>query len=265
MKQIKVYIASFFFLIGFTGCENDITNSGIPPLLSFDTVKIALYIDDAVWPNCQINTERKLKEIGLPYTVINRDTILSGGLFSYSVLLMPGGRPDLYEQNMGQFGHMIIRDYISRGGGYIGICGGAYLAARTNVWRGWAGEPRVYYSYPGYLRIFNGIADGPIEDFAPTYLSSNCIIKINSSEHPIINDLPASISYVYDHGPVFIIDDDSNAIILGVSGQNKPMLLTTLYGNGRIFLTSGHPEAVNSTSSINLIKNAILWCSKQNM
>ncbi|MBN1398962.1 MAG: ThuA domain-containing protein [Bacteroidetes bacterium] len=265
MKQRLIYyILITSTIIGLAACKDNSTDPNNLPLLTFDTVKVALYIDDAVWPNCQSNTKNKLKEIGLPYTVINKDTILSGGLLSYSVLLMPGGKPDLYEQNLGQLCATIIRDYISRGGGYIGICGGAFLAARTNVWRGWAGEPRVNYSYSGFLRIFNGIADGPIEDFAPTYINSNCIIKIDSSEHPILKNLPASFSCVYDHGPMFVTDNDPNAVILGVSGQSKPMLVTTLYGNGRIFLSSGHPEAMNSASCTSLIINAILWCSKQN-
>lgn len=167
-----------FIIFVFTACKDNSTDPDELSLLTFDTVKIALYIDDAVWPNCKIYTENKLKEIGLPYSIINRDTIITGGLISYSVLLMPGGKPGLYEQNLGPLCALIIRDYVSRGGGYIGICGGAYLAARINVWRGWAGEPRTYYSYSGLLGIFKGTADGPIEDFAPSYYNSNCTIKI---------------------------------------------------------------------------------------
>lgn len=232
--------------------------------MTFDSIQIALYLDNAVWPNCKVFTENKLKAIGLPYHIINQDTILKGDLDQYSVLFMPGGRPDLYERNLGQAGLKTIQNYVSRGGGYIGICGGAYLAARTNVWRGWAGEPRTVHRYQGRMGIFKGIADGPIEDFAPTYQDFNCGVNIIKPDHPVTNGLPETFSYLYDHGPALITADDPEAIEIGKSVKGDHILImVTQYHHGRVFLTSGHPEVINSQVCRDLIKNAILWCSKQ--
>ncbi|MBN2274571.1 MAG: hypothetical protein JXK95_09585 [Bacteroidales bacterium] len=266
MLNIITHIALITcIIIGLTNCDDDSENQYDTSLITFDSIKIALYIDDAVWPNCKLYTETKLKEIGLPYTVINKDTILKGNLIFYSVIIIPGGKPDLYEQNLEQEGLNIINNYVSRGGGYIGICGGTYLAAQTNIWRGWAGEPRTFFSYTGMLNIFKGTADGPIEDYAPTYKDYNCGVKIINKEHPVTNDLPDTIYYLYDHGPMLIKEDDPNAIDLGKSLKgDKVLILTTQYKNGRIFLTSGHPEVMSSKACEELIENAIVWCSKLN-
>lgn len=254
-------------IIGLASCDDDLRNQYDSSLITFDTISIALYIDDAVWPDCKLYTENKLKETGFPYTIINTDTVLKGNLIYYSVLIMPGGKPDLYEKNLGQEGLNIINNYVSRGGGYIGICGGAYLAAQTNIWRGWAGEPRTFFSYSGMLNIFEGTADGPIEDFAPTYKDFHCGIQIINKEHPIANDLPDTIYYLYDHGPMLIKkEDDPNTIDLGKSLKgDKVLIITTQYKSGRIFLTSGHPEVMSSKVCEVLIKNAIMWCSKLNI
>jgi glutamine amidotransferase-like uncharacterized protein len=180
MRKLNIitYLILITFIIGFTDCEDDSSNLYDSSLITFDSIRIALYIDDAAWPIYKVYTENKLNEIGLPYTIINKDTILKDSLIYYSVLIIPGGRPDLYEQNLRQEGLNIINNYVSRGGGYIGICGGAYLAANINVWRGWAGEPRIVNSYSGMLNIFKRTADGPIEDYAPTYKDFDCGVKI---------------------------------------------------------------------------------------
>ncbi|MBN2424731.1 MAG: hypothetical protein JXR46_05700 [Calditrichaceae bacterium] len=232
--------------------------------LAYDSVRIALYIDDAVWPNCKTYTENILKKIGLPYRIVNADSVLNNRLLYYSVLIMPGGRPDLYEQNLGRDGLDIINNYVSRGGGYIGICGGAFLAAQNNIWRGWAGEPRICLRYNGQLGIFTGAADGPIEEFAPDYQDFNCGINIIEKDHFITSEINETIYYLYDHGPMFLLSDNSVDLALGNSvNGNKTLLLVTQYNNGRIFLSGGHPEVSSDPMCTILVEKAIIWCSKQ--
>jgi len=258
---------SFFILLIYLSafnCKKSSTELDDRSLLGFDSVKAALYISDAVWPNCKINTENILKKTGISYGIINMDSILAGSLIDYSVLIMPGGRPDLFESELGQSGSKRIREYVSRGGGYIGICGGAFIASENNVWRGWAGEPRVYYTYPGMLSLFKGTADGPVEDFTPDYQDFNCGIKTVNKDHFILSGLDDAFTYLYDHGPMFSSSADSNEIPLGMSiNGEKILILATQYNNGRVFLTGGHPEVSNDPNCANLFKNAVIWCSKQ--
>jgi glutamine amidotransferase-like uncharacterized protein len=190
--------------------------------------------------------------------------IAQGKLDNYSVLIMPGGRPDLYMQNLGYNGINEIRDYVGRGGGYIGICGGAYIAAENNVWRGWAGEPRSYASYP-MIGIFDGTADGPVADFAPSYQDFHCKVKIADNNHPVSAGLPDTVEYLYDHGPMFLFQNAANKAVLGTSVRgNKNFIICSEYYNGRVFLTSGHPEVDDSKITWAMMINAFKWCSRIN-
>jgi glutamine amidotransferase-like uncharacterized protein len=264
-KRKKAFLTIIIPLwtIGLLTCVNDSDDRYGTAELTFDKVKVALYIDDAVWPDCVVNTEYMLHRTGLPYAVIHNDTLFKGELPSFSVLVMPGGRPDLLERSLGREGLSRIRNYVARGGGYIGICGGAFLAARDNIWRGWADEPRKVETYTGRLGIFPGRADGPLGEFAPTYQDFSCELRIINQEHPVTRSLPPTFRYLYDHGPMFITDNDPNAVTLAttVPGGNTLIIITT-YEKGRLFLTGGHPEATHNLTCTTLMKNALLWCSR---
>lgn len=274
----RILIIIFFrvliiFTFGIFSCKTDSSSIytsqdylEITKPLFFDSVIVALYISDAGWADCKTHTIIMLDELEINYVEINRDDILQGCLKNYSVLFLPGGRPDFYYNDLGVEGLDLIKNYVQMGGGYIGICGTGYLAAETNIWRGWAGDPRVYQRYhSGLLGIFSGTADGPIEDFAPSYRDLVCEIEIQNNSHPMNSGLPDTVTYVYDHGPMFIIEDDTNDVILGrsVKGDNV-IIMCTQYYDGNIFLSSGHPEFDDTKTTWLMISNAVEWCSKFN-
>ena len=45
------------------------------------------------------------------------------------VLVMPGGRDKPYQENLSGKGIEIIKNFVKRGGSYLGICAGAYFAS----------------------------------------------------------------------------------------------------------------------------------------
>ena len=93
------------------------------------SVKVCVYLDYGVFDACKTNTVNMLNEMQCNYIAINRDSILSGALDHYNLLLMPGGDMWQYNSYLSTAGMAKIRNYVCRGGGYIGICGGAYFAA----------------------------------------------------------------------------------------------------------------------------------------
>jgi glutamine amidotransferase-like uncharacterized protein len=244
-------------LILFISCENaDLARD----TSELKNIHIGLYIDNGT---AGINeVESMLNQLGYYYSTINKDTILTSNLSNYDIILFPGGDMWVYKSYLSSSGVQKINDYVRLGGGYIGICGGSYFAAKKIVWRGWADEPRQYFTNTG-LGIFSGIADGPIEDYAPSYQDNNCKVII-SQNHPITNDMPLQIDYLYSFGPKFIIEDSSGVSILGKSASgNNSVVLAVQYELGRLFLTSLHPEFDNDKSSWKMISNAILWCSNK--
>ena len=229
----------------------------------FDTkelgnVHIGLYVDKGATNIDKV--EDMLKQLNCCYTPINKDSILQDFLDHFDVILFPGGDMWEYKNHLSDYGMQNIIHYIQHGGGYIGICGGSYFAAEKIIWRGWANEPRQYLTNNG-LGLFHGTADGPLEDFAPSYQKYNCKVNIENC-HPITINIQKKLEYLYSYGPKFVISDSSNITVLGYSNTgNHSMILAIEHQNGKVFLTALHPEFDSDKSSWEMISNAILWCS----
>jgi glutamine amidotransferase-like uncharacterized protein len=263
-------ITWILFLLAFIlcGCKKEESTAPFDPLPNYKLddagssgIKICVYLDNGVFDVCKTYTVQMLNEMKCNYTPVNRDSILHGALNHYNLLLMPGGDMWAYASYLQNSGMTKIKDYVKQGGGYIGICGGAYFAANLIIWRGWANQPREYSSILG-LTLFSATADGPIEDFAPTYVDSKCQIAIVQKENPIASNLPDIIEPYYDHGPKFLFIDTLNISTIGrtVNG-NKRIIVSFRCGLGKVFLTGAHPERDDSHVSWIMVKNAFKWCS----
>jgi hypothetical protein len=60
--------------------------------------------------------------------LITPDALLEDGLRSFDVVLFPGGSHRQQSLALGREGREMIRQFVADGGGYVGICAGAYLA-----------------------------------------------------------------------------------------------------------------------------------------
>lgn len=250
-------IAILLLIAGIVSCGNDDQGTETSAL---NQIHIGLYTDNGAGSTAEV--ESMLTQLGCYFSAINRDTILSGNLGNYDILLFPGGDMWVYKSHLTAAGVEKIREFVQLGGGYIGICAGSYFAAEKIIWRGWAGEPRQYFTNTG-LGLFSGTADGPVEDFAPLYQDYDCKVNINRN-HPVTSDSPLQIDYLYSFGPKFIIADSSGVTILGRSTTgNNTVVMAVQYEHGRVFLTGLHPESDSDKSSWKMMKKAILWCSNK--
>lgn len=250
-------IAILLIIAGSLSCGKNDPN---PDTSELSNIHIGLYVDNGAAGIDEV--ESMLGQLGCFYSAINKDTILTGNLSNYDIILFPGGDMWVYRSYLSNTGVQKIKEFVQLGGGYIGICGGSYFAADNIIWRGWADEPRQYFTNTG-IGLFHGTADGPIDDFAPLYQDTNCKININRN-HPITSDSPQQIDYLYSFGPKFIISDSSGVSVLGttVTGNNT-VVLSVQCEQGRVFMTSLHPEFDDDKTSWVMIKNAILWCSEK--
>lgn len=65
---------------------------------------------------------------------IMADEIRQGKLEAVKVLIHPGGSGSAQGRSLGPEGREQIREFVQRGGGYLGICAGAYLATCDYDW-----------------------------------------------------------------------------------------------------------------------------------
>ena len=73
-----------------------------------------------------------LAQRGLPVSVVTAEEIRGNALGGAGLLLVPGGWPSLKLSALGEKGAARVRDFVSAGGYYVGLCGGAGLALSVN-------------------------------------------------------------------------------------------------------------------------------------
>lgn len=86
--------------------------------------------------------------------LLTRDWMESCGL-----VVMPGGRDLPYVAKLHGKGNERIRDFVSGGGGYLGLCAGGYYGASSINFA--PGNPQLEVVGPRELGFFPGVAEGP--------------------------------------------------------------------------------------------------------
>ncbi len=179
-----------------------------------------------------------------------------GGLniSAYDVLVFPGGSGSGQSKGIGAAGLKNVREFVKQGGGYVGICGGAYLACSNFTWS---------------LGILNAgtVSDKwrrghALLDLEPTLAGQQWLgdvkstFKVRYHNGPILTaahrtDIPA-----YNVVTVFKTEIAEYGSPAGVQ-VNSPAHVISTYGKGRVFISSPHPE--NTPGLENFIPRGILW------
>jgi hypothetical protein len=73
-----------------------------------------------------------LRDLGFAFDLLTSVTVRNQTLNNYQVLFVPGGWAGLKSESLGADGREELRRYVSRGGAYLGICGGAGLALQVD-------------------------------------------------------------------------------------------------------------------------------------
>jgi len=234
---------------------------------------IAIYSDEGVWDESVTASTKMFQWMGYTVKLLNADYINREELKNFNILCVPGGDMYQYAQDISPEGKDNIKNFVSNGGGYIGICGGAYFASEKVVWQ----ESELPMTP---LRLFSGTAKGPIDGIVTYPDYGMCEVNIMNSTHPVTISEPDSMWVLYYWGPLFLLDKDANLVILGSYNKgNQPVMLASDYGKGRVFLIGTHPEIEENSdrdgvnfgnelddkgSDWDLMKKATLWCLKEN-
>ena len=194
------------------------------------------------WPGLLPAVGRGIENCGHLPLAIRFQEVKDGRLTTanFKVVTFPGG--DAYGYKMGITGYESgIRNFISAGGSYYGICAGAFYAASTVVWSGKS------TTYP--LAIFSGKETGPITDIIawPGYK----LTPVTFSGDAVIGTF-GTINVMYYGGGYHTIPTDavqgSHVYTAGTfstsSAIGKADLVRYTYGKGRVALTTTHLETL---------------------
>lgn len=238
-----------------------------PPMPS-RTAVVALYSDLGTWEESVQAAEKMFQWMNYTVVLVNSDYINNEGLDDFCVLCVPGGDMYQYAQDISSRGKGNVKNFIRNGGGYIGICGGAYFASEKVFWQG-----NQLPITP--LGVFLGMAEGPVNEIVPYPSYDMCKVDILDFEHPITRSEQDSIWMLYYWGPVLMPNENANATILGTYDRgNQPAMLAFDYGLGGVFLVGTHPEIEEDSerdgvafadelddrgSDWELMRKAVLW------
>lgn len=78
------------------------------------------------------NIGRRLREGGIKVTNLRCSQARELHSGKFNAVIVPGGEADEFKRHLGDSGLAAIRNFVQAGGGYLGICAGAYLGL---TWR----------------------------------------------------------------------------------------------------------------------------------
>ncbi len=196
---------------------------------------------------------------GLPGATITRvkpEEIVAKGLKEYDVIVFSGGSGSAQAKSLGEEGREKVREFVREGGGYVGICAGAYLACSNFSWG--LGVLNASTVSSKWMRGSGFVEQEVTVDGQPILGTVEGVFKVRYNNGPIIKpgdraDLPA-----YRPLALFRTEVAKNGAPEGIM-VNSPAQAAGEYGKGRVFISSPHPE--NTPGLEHLIPRGILWAA----
>jgi glutamine amidotransferase-like uncharacterized protein len=172
----------------------------------------------------------------------------------FDVVVFSGGSGSAQAEAIGEAGRNNVRDYIRGGGGYVGVCAGAYLACSNFKWS---------------LGILNASTVSSKWQRGQAFLDN----EVTEAGHTLLGDVKGTFKVRYHNGPiikpaertdvpayttvtVFKSEIAEYGSPAGVMVDSPAQALGT-FGKGRVFISSPHPE--NTPGLEHLIPRGVLW------
>ena len=236
-----ILVFGIFSIVGFTLFQ--LAENEKNPL---SEIRIACYNGEGVMEEDLVILHNLVKWMGYEFHEVSGRDIKTGILRArkYDVLILPGGNGPVYWNDLGRQGKKAIQDFVNQGGGYLGICEGAYRACEYAVWTD-APENLVLNNSDSFLGFMPAVAWGPVFEIAeqPDPGWGMAAIDIVDSIHPITDSHQGRLTMYYQGGCYLVPHTDSELTILGVyNATGEPAIASCDYGQGRVFITGPHPE-----------------------
>jgi len=252
----------------------------LAPSRCLGSADVAVYTDTAfpgggAWAEGIQAIEAMLTSYGYTYEEIGPAQInaMTDLHARYKVVIFGGGWAGGYNRYLNESGFQNIRAFVRRGGGFFGICAGAYLAADAVLWKPDVQTPAELYNYS--LDLFRGLATGVLLRIKPWTAPTGCQavitegaamtgIQVNTSALPFAS---AELELLYYGGPALLPFLNANQSVQVVAGyqipgspmDGQPAMILFPHGNGKVFLSGPHPEVSFDRKSCSLYFNYQAW------
>lgn len=173
---------------------------------------------------------------------------------SCDVVVFPGGSGSGQSKGLGEAGLKNVREFVRGGGGYVGICAGAYLACSNFSWGlSILNAGTVSSKWRRGQAMLNLETT---EDAASVIGEVKGTFKVRYNNGPILKpwtrtDIPAYTTLAFFRSEVAKYDSPKGVQV------NSPAQAIANFGQGRVFVSSPHPE--NTPGLEYLIPRAVFW------
>jgi hypothetical protein len=186
---------------------------------------------------------------------ITAEEIRAGKLDGYDVVVQPGGSGGGQGKALGEEGRTKIQEFVKKGGGYLGVCGGAYLATTDYPWSLHILNARVI-DKAHWARGHGPVAVAPTVKGEERMVSGNKPIDIIYWQGPLLAPGADTALPAYEEWATFKGEIADKGAPKGVMPGTTAVAATT-YGAGRVVCFSPHPE--KTVGQEPLLHHAVLW------
>lgn len=140
--------------------------------------------------------QRALSDDSFTLEILLPRDVRDGALESYDLVLIPGGSATSHAEELGYVGAKAVRDFVRSGGGYLGVCAGAFLGSSRERYPLRLANVRPQYVKRDETKLV--MENGPkLCDPVDLTLTSAGAAALN------IDDRGALRNVVYTGGPIF--------------------------------------------------------------
>jgi len=198
------------------------------------------------------------KSADVKLTKLSGKEIADGALKDFDVVIFTGGSGHKQADTLGEGGRDEVRRFVRNGGGYVGICAGAYLAcsgfdwgvgvlnAKTVSQKWQRGDGTVKMEVTQLGRETTGFAPGQLD----VRYDNGPIIQPDSRK-----DLPP-----YELVAFFRSEVAKNGTPEGIM-VNSPAIVRAECDKGRVIISSPHPEQTAGLEKF--IEHAVRWVARK--
>lgn len=230
----------------------------VPQTPPFGMSRVAIYVRNGSTSKGPENLLRFLThDNGFQARQVRASDIREGALDKFDALVMPGGSGGAQAKDLQQSGKERIRQFVRGGGGYVGICAGAYLASSHYDWSLHLINAHVWD------RAHWARGDGQVSllmsDAGRTLLvPGREAVDVYYSQGPLL------VPGVSDSLPGYQVLATFGSEVARKGAQPGAMrgthaIIRSKFGRGRVICFSPHPEVKNGPNDLML--HGVQWAA----
>ena len=218
-------------------------------------IRVALFEDDGAFgQGIPRITEQLGRTTDIKVTKLAGKAIAAGALRDFDVVIFSGGSGRKESTALGEEGRDEVRRFVREGGGYLGICAGAYLACSGFTWG--LGVLNAKTVSPKWMR-----GKGTVEmEVAPLGKKTTGLAArkhaIRYANGPIIQPDTRTDIPPYEALAIFRTELAGNGSPKGAM-IDSPAIVRGTFGKGRVISSSPHPEQTDGMESFT--GHAVRW------